>query len=525
MDHKMKIKIVVVTFFLLLFIGAGSYFFTSLNTRGKAAGINLFSLVPSDCSAIFETNDLASLLKELKGKNYGKELTTHGFSLIAKDLIDHFDELTASAPSGLSLRINKMLISFHSPGTEMDQVLYFPTNPGDEKWIEEKIQKKRPIDFPLKSVLYKDKKINICPMGGDLFLCYYKSSGFVAVSYSKRLIEQVIDAHVSGNSVLTDKVFGFAKDTKTANGIASLYVKEKQTGWSYLNLKFDDDAISLSGITTDAETSSSFVNAIKEQSPIKLFSGNIFPSSTYYMNQMSILQIQYIAINSAQTEYDLASYSDEVKATDIQLMYFLKGNVAGSLAGFSFCSDDSIQRPFSLLCIPMQNSMKAEADLRLFMQNHSINTVSAAGGKIQLFNTGNRSYRFYSLPPSTIFSQLSGIKDADLNTYALFYKDKLLLAPDPVSALSYINQIEKGNIIEKDSIYKENISHVDNRFNFLLMTDLGKLALYPEYRSRLIPDFFCQHMSFFSHFILLNQLVCQDRKVYPNLIFIYKDEK
>ena len=130
-------------------------------------------------------------------------------------------------------------------------------------------------------------------------------------------------------------------------------MKEKQTGWSYLNLKFDDDAISLSGITTDAETSSSFVNAIKEQSPIKLFSGNIFPSSTYYMNQMSILQIQYIAINSAQTEYDLASYSDEVKATDIQLMYFLKGNVAGSLAGFSFCSDDSIQRPFSLLCIPM----------------------------------------------------------------------------------------------------------------------------------------------------------------------------
>jgi hypothetical protein len=206
-------------------------------------------------------------------------------------------------------------------------------------------------------------------------------------------------------------------------------------------------------------------------------------------------------------------------------MYFLKGNVAGSLTGFSFCSDDSIQRPLSLLCIPMQNSVKAETDLRLFMQSHSIKSESFAGGKIQLFNTGNRSYRFYSLPPSTIFSQLSGIKDTDLNTYALFYNDKLLLAPNPVSALSYISQVEKGNIIEKDSIYKENISYLDTHFNSLLITDLGKLALYPEYRSRLIPDFFSQHMNFFSHFILINQLVCHDRKVYPNLIFIYKGEK
>jgi len=206
-------------------------------------------------------------------------------------------------------------------------------------------------------------------------------------------------------------------------------------------------------------------------------------------------------------------------------MYFLKGNAAGSLTGFSFCSDDSIQRPFSLLCIPMQNSMKAEADLRSFMQSHSIKTESSAIGKIQLFNTGNRSYRFYSLPPSTIFSQLSGIKDTDLNTYALFYNDKLLLAPNPLSALSYINQIEKGNIIKNDSVYKENISHVDTHFNFLLMTDFGKLALYPEYRSRLIPDFFSQHMSFFSHFTLLNQIVCHDKKVYPNLVFIYKGEK
>jgi len=525
MDRKLKIRILIISFFLLFFVGVGAFFYMGISSRERITKIDLYSLVPSDCSAVFETNDLTTLIKEIKNASIGKELPSLGLSRIANDLQVHFDALTMSAPHGLSSRMNKMLISFHSPGTELDQVIYFCTTPGDEKWLEQQIRKNRPIDFPIKTVSYKDKEIQICPMGGDVFLCYYKSAGFVVASYSKRLIEQVIDTQISGKSLLSDPCFLLSKDHKSFNSIASLHLTMKQMGWSELDLKFGHDAIYLSGTTMDADTSSSFVNSLKEQSPIEPISGKEFPRYTYYMNEMAVSHFQYIAANAAKREYALALYSDEVKRTDLHLMRFLQRNVANRLAGISFYPEDSIRRPLSLLYIPVKDSVKAEKDLQMLIQNVIPQTKMPSAHKAQLLNAGAKSYLLYSLPQNTVFSQLSGIKDADLNSYAVFYKNLLLLAPEPVSIFSYIAQIEKSHVIEKDSIYHECVFRMAPHFNYMLMTDLGEVSHHPESCSRFIPEFFFQHVDFFNHFILTTQFVCKEGVIYPNLTLTYKGEE
>jgi len=525
MNRKLRIKTLVISLFLLFFIGMGVFFYMGISARERVTEVDLYSLIPSGSTAVFETNDLTTLIKEINNAICSKELSSLGLSRIANDLREHFDELTMSAPHGLSPRMNRMLISFHPPGTDLDQVLYFCTTPRDEEWIEQQIQKNRPIDFPLKTASYKGEEIQICPMGGDVFLCYYKSAGFVAASYSKRLIEQVIDTRISGKSVLSDPVFGLFRDHKSFNSIASLHLKMKQVGWSELNLKFGRDAVYLSGITMDADTSSSFVNALKEQSPIELISGKEFPRSTYYMNEMSISQFEYIAANSAQREYALALYSDDVKRTDIHIMRFLKRNASNRLAGISFYPEDSIRRPLSLLYIPVKDSVKAEKDLHMLIQNDILQTKIPAPHKAQLLFAGSKSYYLYSLPQNTVFSQLSGINDADLNSYAVFYKNLLLIAPEPVSILSYITQVEKAQVIEGNNIYQECISHLAPHSNYMLMANIGEVSLHSESRSRLIPDFFFQHIDFFSHFILSNQFVYKDGVIYPNLTLTYKENK
>lgn len=525
MNRKLKIKTLVISLSLLIFIGVGVFFFVGIIARERVSEVNLYSLVPCDCTAVFETEELTTLLKEMKDASCAKVLPSLRLSRIANDLREHFDQLTMPAPHGLSSRMNRMLISFHSPGTELDQVIYFCTTPGDEEWIEQQIQKNRPIDFPVKTTSYKGRKIEIYPMGGDLFLCYYKSAGFIAASYSKRLLELVIDTHISGKSVLSDPVFGLSNDSKRSNSIASLHLKMQQIGWSELDIKFGNDAIYLSGVTVDADTSSSFVNALKEQSPIEFISYKEFPRSTYYINEMAISQFQYIAANASQREYAQAFYADEVKETDIHMMRFLKEHAFNRLAGISFYPEDSIHRPLSLLYIPVKDSIKAEKELQLLLQNGSVPAKIASIRKSQLLYAGVKSFRLYSLPRNTTFSQLSGIKDADLNSYAVFYKNLLLIAPEPVSILSYITQVEKNQVAEGDTVYQECVSRLAPHFNYMLMADLEKVCLHPESRSRFIPEFFFQHIDFFSHFILSTQFVCKDGVIYPNLTLTYKENE
>jgi hypothetical protein len=519
MNRKLRIKILAISLFLLFFIGVGAFFYMGISSREKITEVNLYSLVPSGCNAVFETNDLTSLIKEIKSTEYIKILPLLKLSRIANDLIGHFDALTKSAPNGLSPRMNKMLISFHTLDSETDQVIYFNTTPGDEKWLEQQIEKNRPIDFPVKKVSYKGEKIRICPLGGDSFLCYYKSAGFIAVSYSERLIKQVINTHLSGKSVLNDPSFGLSQDHKSYNSIASLHVKSKQFGWSDLNIKFGRDAIRLSGTCADTDTSSSFINALKEQSPVDNLSKKELPRYTYYANEISISKLEYIAANSARQEYTLAPCAENVKEADIHLMHFIKAHAADRLASLSFYPEDTVRRPLSLLYIPLKDSLKAEKELRLFLPDRKQATV-----KSQILYAGNQSYQLYLLPKNTIFEQLSGIKDADLNSYVVFYKNLLLLAPDPASILSYITQMNNVSILKFDNPYNECISRMAPHLNFMQMADLEDVNVHSDYRSRFIPDIFFLNADFFSHFILSSYIVCKDKVAYSDIRLTYKNK-
>ena len=59
-----------------------------------------------------------------------------------------------------------------------------------------------------------------------------------------------------------------------------------------------------------------------------------------------------------------------------------------------------------------------------------------------------RKYRQYMLPRNTVLTQLTGITESALHTYACFYKGALLLAPDAQSLSAYVDAVENGDVLD-----------------------------------------------------------------------------
>lgn len=341
MSRKLRIKIVWVSLILLFFVGVGGFFFRALTVRGKMVGMNAYSLVPYDASAVFETTDLTTFMADFSKLRCSKDFSTFKESILISALQQCFKSTSLDNFRSFTRDINKLLVSFHAPHSEYDQVVYVATNPGCEDHLKRLFTSKSTLCFPSRTTYYKGEKIEVYPMGGDLFLCYYQLPGFAVASYSIKRVDQVIDTYLSGKNLLEDKHFSCSQDNKSVNGNATLQLRSKQLGWSKLDMKFGSDAIYLSGISQSSDTAGMFVSALKKQIAITKSKDSIYPHSTYYISRMAISQIQSILASTTKRVYDVSSYSADVKAADMYVAHFLKENVLGEATGIAFYPQDS----------------------------------------------------------------------------------------------------------------------------------------------------------------------------------------
>lgn len=167
-------------------------------------------------------------------------------------------------PHGLSTQMNKMLISFHEPDTPKNQVLYCSLGSDDYELVEAFVRKYCSSSFPLKSFDYKGEKIRIYPMADGRFLAMYFTSDFFVVSFQKRLVERVIDAHRSKKSLMSQASFNTIRTNKH-NVAATVYVRMETVemgkttddirshmhlgNWVEFEIKLNENAIYCSGMS------------------------------------------------------------------------------------------------------------------------------------------------------------------------------------------------------------------------------------------------------------------------------------
>lgn len=538
MKLRTVVKIAVISSVVLLCTGFAVFSFLKLSAVESREEFNLYALVPESATAVFETDNLAGLVDDINGLSCSKD---HRFLYVSKlfsYLKLHLHTLLDDTPHGLSKQMNKVLLSFHEPDNDRNQVLYCSLGTGDYQLVENFIRKYCSSSFPSKLFDYEGEEIRIYPMPDDSFLACYVTSDFLVVSYQKKLIEEVIDARLSKKSLLHDPSFSDARADKRTNVVATVYARmnslsmgsvtdgirshAQMGGWMEFDMKMNGDAIYFSGISHDTDTCLTFTNMLRRQQSVEEFPGHLLPASTFFFSNRSATDMQSVFDFTAGQEYAHATYSDYIKERDVELLDYMKNNAGGEIATCLFQTADTVRKPHAIMSLSLKEVVSAERALHHLIRATPKEKDMPPLPRMVYFQTSLRAYPFYVLPRNTLFTQLTGITQSNLYVYACFYDGSLVLAPDAESLSAYIRQLDKKEVLDNTPAYEEGISKLSQSYHFMMMADLSDVFRQPENYVRLVPNFFFRNQEFFRHFILSAQFASADGKVYSNVVLLYK---
>lgn len=239
---------------LLFGMAVGFYVFTRLDMTAYNREVNLYSLVPSDCSGVLESDNINAFLDNSQMQNYNHELKGFQFPGLFEFLLGELNEYSSENAHGLSSQMSRMVVSFHSP---MDQVVYFRMGTADEQLLADMLQEYAPGNFLPKEEVYRGKSIYVYPLSNEDFLAAYTEKGVFVVSFQKRLIEKVIDARLDNTSLSNDEVFSKLIGKKKEQNFLTLYAREAPMPflnmgpdcWSEYNFYMNSDVVYLTGDT------------------------------------------------------------------------------------------------------------------------------------------------------------------------------------------------------------------------------------------------------------------------------------
>lgn len=266
MRLKTVAKLSVFISVLLFCVAVGFYAIARLDMTERNREVDLYSLVPSDCVGVLESDNISAFLNEIPSLNYGKELDGFQFPGLFEFLLHQLNEYAVQNAHGLSSQMNHLMVSFHAPGSVRDQVLYFRMGGSDQQMLEDMLKEYAPVNFLPKEEKYRGKTIWVYPLGQDEFLAAYSGAGFMALSYQKRLIEQVIDAKLDKNSLNVDPVFSQILAKKKSHHFLTLYgrsaampfLNSDAPCWCEFEFHLNSDVLYLTGETYHSEPDDAF---------------------------------------------------------------------------------------------------------------------------------------------------------------------------------------------------------------------------------------------------------------------------
>ena len=141
MKLRTIVKIAITSSVVLLCSGFALYSFFRLSAAEGQKDFDLYELVPSTTSAVFVTDDVLEFVAEVDDLTCSKNQQYLYVSKLFSYLKQSLYALSEDTPHGLSRQMNQMLISFHEPDNERNQVLYCRLGNGDKGTIRQELEK------------------------------------------------------------------------------------------------------------------------------------------------------------------------------------------------------------------------------------------------------------------------------------------------------------------------------------------------------------------------------------------------
>lgn len=239
---------------ILFMIGVGMYGFAKLSEAGDGKNIDLLNLVPSNCVRVLETDNLDYFSNEFPQTSYANHLGKFTQSGVIDSILKHIIDFSSAGAHRLGNQMNHLMVSFHSPQNVDDVVVYFKMTKESKKLLANIFMKQEKVFSP-KVESYRGEDIIIFPYRKNHFLSVYSGKGFLAVSYQKRLIEQVIDAEKDHTSLKNDPNFSKIYHSKSANymtiygrmPVVPSMCAENADCWNEFDVHLNSDVFYLSG--------------------------------------------------------------------------------------------------------------------------------------------------------------------------------------------------------------------------------------------------------------------------------------
>ncbi|MBQ8443580.1 MAG: DUF3352 domain-containing protein [Bacteroides sp.] len=298
MQLKMIAKIGTIISVLLFCFAVGFYAFMRLEATGRSRDVNLFSLVPSDCVGVLESDRIQGVLNQVPMLNYNQELNEFHFPGLFDFFLSELDVYASDNVHGLSQQLDHFLVSFHEPVSSRNQVIYFRLGNADEQMLSDILQNYASSHFLPKEETYRGKTIFVYPLNHEEFIAAYIADEFFVVSYQKRLIEAVIDAQQDGTSLNDDALFAKIISRKKSSDFLTLYsqipsmplLETEQSCWCEYDFHLNSDVVYLTGETFVSdepvllETMAETIREIPLVNEPGLFISSDKDSTNYYMN-------------------------------------------------------------------------------------------------------------------------------------------------------------------------------------------------------------------------------------------------
>ena len=524
MKLRTIVKIAITSSVVLLCSGFALYSFFRLSAAEDQKDFDLYTLVPSSVSAVFATEDVAEFVMEVDELTCSRDHQYLYVSKLFSYLKQYLYSLLEDAPHGLSRQMNQMLISFHEPDNDRNQVLYCRLGNGDRALIDRFVQKYVSSGYPPKTFDYKGEDIIIYPMADGDFLACYLTEDFLVLSCQKKLIEEVIDIRKTGKSLATDPAFKEVRAPKKSPTVATVYTRlAGMMGWTEFDMKLKDDFIYFSGVSHYVDTCFNFINVIRQQESVKGFPGEVLPSTTFYFSKQSVTDWNSLLAYGDSREYIPAGVDDDsgMQERNREISRYLMENTGHDLVTCLFQREDTLQDAASVLSLSVPDVTEAERMMRS-LTNTASTVERHKNPRITFCYTADKAYPVYRLPQTTLFTQLSSFVEPASELYAAFYAGRLLLAPDEDSLSDYILRLDKGEVLDSAVTYKAGMSNLSDSYHFMLMADFEHLFRQVEKQVCFVPDFFVRNAEFFRNFILFAQFTCADEVAYPTIVLKYK---
>lgn len=528
------IRVSLIVCIVLLCAGFAVYSFVRLDAMDERRNFDLYTLIPQDVEAVFETDCAVELIERIDNMACSRDqhflYVSELFSCIKK----YLRVLMEKEPHGLSWEMNEILISFHKPDVKNDQVLYCRLSTDDRELLGTYIRRYGMSGFSPKTFDYKGQAIDIYPLEDGRFLAVWMKRDFLVVSFQKRLVERVIETWKRKESLARLETFSAVGGDRHEENKAVIYVRwensstsiipkedRSQPLWLSFNLKLAEEGIYCAGIVHGDVAADTCCHALLEAHPLAGFGRGELPGSTFLYKSR--------ALSAAKVEVDCALRLLETDSTfvaaneafDKKLATYLRLEAGQQMQSSYFLSNDSLDRQvYMVLSFSMKDTARAQWELHRLLYELS-------QGRYPFYKsfaaaTGVSRLRLYRLPNHRLTSLLSGYDgDGPSFTCACFYRGRLLLSPNEQSLIAYVTSLELGDVLESLPFYEVATEKLAPTYQALMMADMEEVLLHPDLSRDLLPPFFLAHADFFRHFLLSIQLCYAEGVVYPSLVLLY----